>query len=98
MVILIEIPSHFRNNKWNAKKTYIWKTNIFNVNWHDIFEYIGSKFEIPFERIKINNSCKLYKYNNIENYPLFQSIINQFRYVNSKNNMFTDTLLISMMI
>ncbi len=95
MSILIEIPGHFIDKSWCNNKTCIWKTHIFDIGWYDIFEYINDRFDVPIDSIRINNSCKLYRYNNIDNYPLFQSIMNEFRYIDLSNNKYTNTLVIS---
>ena len=95
MPILIEIPGHYINNKWVDRKTYMWNRLISDLSWYNIFEYISNRFNIPINYIKIVNNCKLYKYNDIENYPIFQSIINNFRYIDTKNNIYTDTMLLN---
>jgi hypothetical protein len=98
MPILIEIPGYFMANKWVNKKTYIWNSLILDLSWYDIFEYINNRFNIPIDAIKIMNNCKLYRYDNIENYPIFQSIINNFRYIDIKQKIYTDTMLINVYI
>lgn len=98
MSILIEIPGHFIDTKSINKKTYIWKSCIFDLKWYDIFQYINSRFKIPIDAIRIQNNCKLYKYKNIENYSIFQSIINNFRYIDIKKNIYTNTILLNIHI
>jgi hypothetical protein len=90
MVVIIDLPYY--------NKTHIWTYSIFNLDWENIFSYISNITRIPLVYIKIHNNCKIYKYNNIIQYPIFKDIINHFRYCNSKTGLFTNDIHINVEI
>ena len=93
MSIIIDILN-FRS----CKNVYVWNNNIHNIDWKDIFHYISKQINIPSKNLQIRNNTRIYKYNNIDEYPIFQSIINNFRYKNNSTGQYIDTLHISLYI
>jgi hypothetical protein len=93
MSIIIDIL-----NLISDKRTYVWNINIYDIEWHDIFHYISSQINIPSRYLQIRNHTKIYKYDNIQKYNRFQSIINNFRYKNVVTSKYVNTLYISLYI
>lgn len=93
MVVLIDLP--YENKNLKNKKIHIWNEFSLNFKWSEIFEYISYVSKIPIKYIRIHNNCKIYRFDEINNYPLFKDILNNFRYSNSKTGLFTNDLLIN---
>jgi hypothetical protein len=98
MSVIIEFSNYLYYKQGCNRKSYCWYYDIHKLNWSLIFNYISDQFRIPISQFSIHNNTKIYKYNNIEHSPLFQSIKNNFRYINIKSGDFTDTILFTVNI